>query len=132
MLANIPDSRIPEAVSDAWNLLLSRHHRLSGKWGYNKLPPGDADSTGWALQLAASIGEINLLLYCKLYIKQRLESIELITHTLTILGRFCPKIPKYVGWVEGRNPTNTTKCWVSQSLNPTYKISKPSQYCIHS
>jgi short-subunit dehydrogenase involved in D-alanine esterification of teichoic acids len=24
---------------------------------------------------------------------------------------------------EGRNPTNTTKCWVSQSLNPTYKIS---------
>jgi Glycosyltransferase family 28 N-terminal domain len=35
--------------------------------------------------------------------------------------RLSPKIPKYVGWVEERNPTNTAKCWVSQSLNPTYE-----------
>ncbi|WP_445634101.1 Squalene cyclase C-terminal domain-containing protein [Nostoc sp. DSM 114161] len=57
MLANIPDSRVPKAVSTAWNLLNSRRHRVNGKWGYNRLPPGDADSTGWVLQLARAIGE---------------------------------------------------------------------------
>lgn len=31
----------------------------SGKWGYNRFPPGDADSTGWVLQLAHAIGESN-------------------------------------------------------------------------
>ncbi|MFN6535642.1 MAG: prenyltransferase/squalene oxidase repeat-containing protein [Nostoc sp. EkiNYC01] len=59
MLANIRDNRIPEAVSTAWNLLNSRRHRANGKWGYNRLPPGDADSTGWVLQLAHAIGESN-------------------------------------------------------------------------
>ncbi|WP_099068204.1 prenyltransferase/squalene oxidase repeat-containing protein [Nostoc linckia] len=59
MLANIPDSRVSKAVSTAWNLLNSRRHRVNGKWGYNRLPPGDADSTGWVLQLARAIGESN-------------------------------------------------------------------------
>lgn len=59
MLATIPDNRIPEAVSTAWNLLDSRRYRTDGKWGYNRFPPGDADSTGWALQLAYAIGEGN-------------------------------------------------------------------------
>jgi hypothetical protein len=59
MLANIPDTRVSEAVSTAWNLLNSRRHRANGKWGYNRLPPGDADSTGWVLQLACAIGESN-------------------------------------------------------------------------
>ncbi|MEH2070412.1 MAG: prenyltransferase/squalene oxidase repeat-containing protein [Nostoc sp.] len=59
MLANIPDIRVPEAVSTAWNLLNSRRHRANGKWGYNRFPPGDADSTGWVLQLAHAIGENN-------------------------------------------------------------------------
>ncbi|MBD2616272.1 hypothetical protein H6G94_34395 [Nostoc punctiforme FACHB-252] len=59
MLANIPDTRVPKAVSTAWNLLNSRRHRANGKWGYNRLPPGDADSTGWVLQLAYAIGESN-------------------------------------------------------------------------
>lgn len=59
MLATIPDNRIPEAVSTAWNLLDSRRYRTDGKWGYNRFPPGDADSTGWALQLAYAIGKGN-------------------------------------------------------------------------
>lgn len=57
MLATIPDNRVPEAISTAWNLLNSRRHRANGKWGYNRFPPGDADSTSWALQLARAIGE---------------------------------------------------------------------------
>lgn len=59
MLATIPDNRIPLAVSTAWKLLNSRQYRANGKWGYNRFPPGDADSTSWALQLAHAIGEGN-------------------------------------------------------------------------
>jgi hypothetical protein len=36
-------------------------------------------------------------------------------------ARLRPKIQKYVGWVEERNPTFSVVCWVSQNLNPTYK-----------
>jgi hypothetical protein len=35
--------------------------------------------------------------------------------------RLSLKIRKLVGWVEERNPTFAVVCWVSQSLNPTYK-----------
>jgi hypothetical protein len=57
MLATVPDGRIADAVAAAWKLLQTRRHRANGTWGYNRFPPGDADSTGWALQLAHAIGE---------------------------------------------------------------------------
>ncbi len=60
MLVNIGDVRAYEAAVTAWRLLNTRRHRVDGKWGYNRLPPGDADSTGWALQLARSLGQLEV------------------------------------------------------------------------
>lgn len=57
LLATLPDPRIRDAINTAWNLLQTRCHRANGMWGYNRFPPGDADSTGWILQLAQAIGE---------------------------------------------------------------------------
>jgi len=57
MLATVPDDRVAGAVANAWRLLQTRSHRADGAWGYNRFPPGDADSTGWALQLAHALGE---------------------------------------------------------------------------
>jgi hypothetical protein len=59
MLATVPDSRLSEAVSHAWELLQSRCQRPTGAWGYNYFTPGDADSIGWALQLAEAVGASN-------------------------------------------------------------------------
>jgi hypothetical protein len=56
MLAAVPDERAVDAAEKAWGLLNTRRHRADGKWGYNRFPPGDADSTAWALQLAALLG----------------------------------------------------------------------------
>ncbi len=56
VLAAFPDARATEAATAAWNLL-TRRQRSSGAWAYNALPPGDADSTGWAVQLADAVGE---------------------------------------------------------------------------
>jgi Prenyltransferase and squalene oxidase repeat len=63
MLANVtdadPNPDVTCAMQTAWTLLQTRQHRTSGLWGFNRFPPGDADSTGWALQLAEALGEAN-------------------------------------------------------------------------
>ena len=59
ILASVPDARIPEALIKAWEMLKTRNHRPTGEWGYNYILCGDADSTGWALQLAAAVGASN-------------------------------------------------------------------------
>ncbi|MBV9389032.1 MAG: hypothetical protein JOZ78_21660 [Chroococcidiopsidaceae cyanobacterium CP_BM_ER_R8_30] len=51
------DDRIQTAMKQSWKLLQTRNHRANQTWGYNRFPPGDADSTGWAIQLAAVMGE---------------------------------------------------------------------------
>ncbi len=56
VLAAFSDAHAAEAATVAWNLLAGRQ-RPSGAWAYNALPPGDADSTGWAVQLADTVGE---------------------------------------------------------------------------
>jgi len=57
MLSTLSDYRVAEAVNNAWNLLCTRCQRPTGAWGYNRLTPGDADSTGWGLQLAHAVGQ---------------------------------------------------------------------------
>ena len=59
MLATISDDQVASATNTAWQLLNTRRNRANGLWGYNRLTPGDADSTGWALQLARALGENN-------------------------------------------------------------------------
>jgi hypothetical protein len=54
VLAGLADSRAREAAHSAWQLLLGRRRDLAG-WGYNALPPPDADSTIWALRLAQAV-----------------------------------------------------------------------------
>jgi hypothetical protein len=44
------------AARSAWDALRPRQRRISGGWGYNRRVPADADSTAWALQLAAELG----------------------------------------------------------------------------
>jgi hypothetical protein len=55
VLAAMDEARATEAATAAWTLL-ERRGRPAGTWGYNPLPPGDADSTGWGLLLAAGVG----------------------------------------------------------------------------
>ncbi len=43
------------AAQRAWDALLRRRRDEPG-WGYNRLTPADADSTAWALRLAAGLG----------------------------------------------------------------------------
>ncbi|BAZ21973.1 squalene/oxidosqualene cyclase [Kalymmatonema gypsitolerans NIES-4073] len=56
VLSEVPDTRIDSALLQAWELLKTRDHRPSGGWGYNYKLCTDADTTGWALQLAAAVG----------------------------------------------------------------------------
>nr|6SBB_A Chain A, MstE [Scytonema sp. PCC 10023]6SBB_B Chain B, MstE [Scytonema sp. PCC 10023]6SBC_A Chain A, MstE [Scytonema sp. PCC 10023] len=56
MLATLPYAHVHEALMQAWELLKIRDHRPTGEWGYNYILCGDADTTGWALQLAAAVG----------------------------------------------------------------------------
>ncbi|QLE40178.1 hypothetical protein FD723_06735 [Nostoc sp. C052] len=51
------DPQALDAAQTAWTLLQARRHRITGLWGFNRFPPGDADSTGWVLQLAHALGE---------------------------------------------------------------------------
>jgi hypothetical protein len=55
-LAESGDSRGAEAAGRAWSHL-QRAAKPDGGWGYNDATPTDADSTLWALRLAAAIGE---------------------------------------------------------------------------
>lgn len=59
MLAPLPDVEVLRAAALGWNLLWSRAQRPDGSWGFNRRTPGDADSTGWALTLAAALGASN-------------------------------------------------------------------------
>ena len=56
VLAGESVARARTAAADAWRLLCSRGRR-SGGWGYSRRVPVDADSTVWALRLAAALGE---------------------------------------------------------------------------
>lgn len=59
MLDVVPDSRIPDALKQAWELLKTRDHRPTGEWGYNGILCADADTTSWALKLAQKVGASN-------------------------------------------------------------------------
>lgn len=54
-LALSPEGSAMEAARHAWDILASRN-RPSAAWGYNALPPGDADSTAWGIMLAEAVG----------------------------------------------------------------------------
>ena len=54
-LAVIPDTQASEAAIASWELLKTRS-RSTGGWGFNRLIPEDADTTGWVLQLAREVG----------------------------------------------------------------------------
>ena len=56
MLAATNDDCSIQAAHGSWKLLKWRRWWLPG-WGYNGLFPPDADSTLWALQLAAHVGD---------------------------------------------------------------------------
>lgn len=56
VLAALGDARARRAAVAAWVLLEARSHRSSGRWGYNFVTPGDADSTGWCVKLADAVG----------------------------------------------------------------------------
>lgn len=54
-LASLPaNSAARRAAYGAWHLLAERH-RTGGGWGYHTAVPADADTTLWALQLAAAL-----------------------------------------------------------------------------
>lgn len=55
-LTHVADERAVELALGAWALLKGRE-RAAGGWGYNRLVPCDADSTSWALLLAAALGD---------------------------------------------------------------------------
>jgi hypothetical protein len=57
-LAQTADPRAHAAAERAWSHL-RRVAKDDGGWGYNDATPTDADSTLWALRLAAAIGEGN-------------------------------------------------------------------------
>jgi hypothetical protein len=50
-----PEQTAHTAAWRAWQALLCRRRGTPG-WGYNRLTPADADSTAWALRLAAGLG----------------------------------------------------------------------------
>ncbi|MFL5865796.1 MAG: hypothetical protein ACJ766_01695 [Thermoleophilaceae bacterium] len=54
-LAGTGEARALDAALRAWDLLVERRVPLGG-WGYNRISPVDADSTSWALRLAAALG----------------------------------------------------------------------------
>jgi hypothetical protein len=54
-LAGTPAVDARRAARQAWDLLLGRRGRTDG-WGYNRFYPADADSSTWALRLAAALG----------------------------------------------------------------------------
>ncbi|MGH9279923.1 MAG: hypothetical protein ACRD12_17720 [Acidimicrobiales bacterium] len=54
-LLAMPGEATSGAVRRAWEALLGRRPDEPG-WGYNRLTPADADSTAWALRLAAGLG----------------------------------------------------------------------------
>jgi squalene-hopene/tetraprenyl-beta-curcumene cyclase len=54
-LAESGDDAAYSMAEGAWRLL-ARHTRPQGGWGYNPSVPPDADSTAWALRLAAALG----------------------------------------------------------------------------
>ncbi|GAB1542720.1 prenyltransferase/squalene oxidase repeat-containing protein [Scytonema sp. NUACC21] len=55
-LAKVPDTRVPEALMRAWELLKTRNHRSTGGWGFTSTLPADADSTCVGIQLAEAVG----------------------------------------------------------------------------
>lgn len=55
-LAGEPVARAQTAAANGWRLLCTRR-RWSGGWGFNRRVPVDADSTVWAVRLAAGLGE---------------------------------------------------------------------------
>jgi hypothetical protein len=55
-LAEVDDPRATGAARRAWALLSQRSR---DGWGWNSLQPADADSTIWALRLAARLGEMS-------------------------------------------------------------------------
>lgn len=54
-LLEAPAEQTRRAARRAWEALLRRRRDEAG-WGYNRLTPADADSTAWALRLAAGLG----------------------------------------------------------------------------
>src|SRR5579859_1821918 len=54
-LAKVPTASAQQAAREAWEVLITRRTHSSG-WGYNRITPADADSTGWVLQLARAAG----------------------------------------------------------------------------
>src|SRR4051794_4334273 len=54
-LAGGPNGSGHDAALDAWTRLTGRC-RADGSWGYNRLTPGDADSTSHVLLLAQRLG----------------------------------------------------------------------------
>ncbi|MCP6757185.1 MAG: hypothetical protein NHB32_00120 [Fischerella sp. CENA71] len=57
MLSIVPEDHVFKTVRQAWELLKTRSHRPTGGWGYNFVVSGDADTTGWALQLARAVNQ---------------------------------------------------------------------------
>lgn len=55
-LLEAPGRETRRAARRAWEALLRRRH--DGGWGYNRLTPPDADSTAWALRLAAGLRDV--------------------------------------------------------------------------
>lgn len=55
LLAGSGQAAARPAVARAWTLLAGCHTSIGG-WGYNALTPCDADSTAWALRVAAAAG----------------------------------------------------------------------------
>ena len=53
-LLETPAKEARLAAERAWQALISRQRDEAG-WGYNRLTPADADSTAWALRLAAQL-----------------------------------------------------------------------------
>jgi hypothetical protein len=54
-LLEVPGEQSRRAARRGWEALLRRRPDEPG-WGYNRLTPADADSTAWALRLAAGLG----------------------------------------------------------------------------
>jgi hypothetical protein len=54
-LLGAPAEKARRGAGQAWAALLRRRADEPG-WGYNRLTPADADSTAWALRLAAGLG----------------------------------------------------------------------------
>ncbi|MEU4526620.1 prenyltransferase/squalene oxidase repeat-containing protein [Micromonospora ureilytica] len=103
-LAELDDPTAVSAASRAMDVLLQEQD-TNGGWAYNALQPHDADSTGWVLMLANSLGrspDDQWAVRARDFVSQHVRDDGLVsTYTMELAGpvfeRF-PDIPSWDGW----------------------------------